>query len=198
MLEEELMRVVAERPRLSLEREGRRLAAVLVPIFIKDGDYHILFTKRTELVRQHRGEISFPGGHFEAGDGSLLQTALRETSEEVGIAQNEIKVLGTLDDVFTHVSGIVISPYIGLIPYPHNLRLEAHEIAEVIEPPVPALLAGGCFREEVVQYMGEYHTVYYYDYQGKTIWGATARILHQFLDIYTRAAAPFPYLSERE
>jgi len=164
-------------------------AAVLVPIFLKGESYHILFTKRTENVQKHRGEISFPGGAFETKDGSLINTALRESNEEIGLNSSDIEVLGPLGDTPTMVSGYVISPYIGVILYPHELHLDPYETQEVFEAPVLDLMDKNCFREEIRVRDGKPSPVYYYNYGERVIWGATAKILKQFLSVFEEAMA---------
>ena len=164
-------------------------AAVLVPIFLKDESYHILFTKRTQTVQKHRGEVSFPGGAFETKDGSLLNTALRESNEEIGLNISDVEVLGPLGDTPTMVSGYVISPYLGVIPYPHEFHLDPYETQEVFEAPVIDLMDKTCFREEIRVRDGKPSPVYYYSYGDRVIWGATAKILKQFLSVFEEALA---------
>ena len=95
-------------------------AAVLVPIFLKQGQYYILFTKRTEKVKEHKGQISFPGGSYEEGDRTLLNTALRESAEEIGLRPKDVEILGELDDGLSLTSNYVISPFVALIPWPYK------------------------------------------------------------------------------
>ncbi|HEY6837866.1 MAG TPA: CoA pyrophosphatase, partial [Geobacteraceae bacterium] len=102
-------------------------AAVLLPLFERQGDYHLLFTKRTEHLNHHRGEISFPGGVRQPEDGDLLQTALRETWEEVGIAPAAVTVLGALDDVYS-IHDYVVTPYVGIFPGDLPLTINVAEI----------------------------------------------------------------------
>lgn len=164
-------------------------SAVLVPIYYKEGEYHILFTKRTELVKKHKGQMSFPGGARRDGDRTLLDTALRECAEEIGLAPGEVKPLGELDDTLTETSSYVISPFVALIPYPYQFRVDGGEVEEIIEAPVSAFLDKKCVRRVTALIGGQAVTSYFYNYQERLIWGATARILHQFLDIFTRVMA---------
>jgi len=165
---------------------GQVSAAVLLPIYWKQGQYYILFTKRTEQVKEHKGQISFPGGACQEGDGTLLDTALRECAEEIGLASSQVEVLGELDDVATLTSSYIISPFVALIPWPYSLKVNRWEIEEVIEVPISALLGKDSMRQDNEIVGGETVTSHFYYYQGRVIWGATARILNQFLDIFTR------------
>ena len=161
-------------------------SAVLLPLFLKQGEYHILFTKRTEKVKEHKGQISFPGGAYEERDGTLLNTALRECTEEIGLAADEVEVLGELDDVPTIASDFVISPFVGVIPWPYPFRLDTREVERIIEVPVSWLMDKGNIHQEMETLRDEPITTNFYHYRGEEIWGASVRILHQFLEIYSR------------
>jgi 8-oxo-dGTP pyrophosphatase MutT (NUDIX family) len=162
-------------------------AAVIVPLYCKEGQYCILLIKRTENVKNHRGEISFPGGVFEERDGTLLNTALRECAEEIGLISDGIEILGELDDEISVKTSYVISPFVALVPWPYRFTVDGKETEEIIETPIHVLLDNGHSRQEVRD--GEAVTSYFYRYQDRTIWGATARILNKFLVIYTQVAA---------
>jgi len=161
-------------------------SAVLLPIFHTEGQYFILFTKRTESVREHKGQMSFPGGAHQEGDRTLLDTALRECAEEIGLIADDVEILGELDDAITRTSGYVISPFVAFIPWPHRFKIDGEETEEIVEVPISALLDVECLHQETDNVHGEAVTSYYYHYQDKVIWGATARILNQFLDIFAR------------
>jgi len=163
-------------------------AAVLVPLYKKYGEYFVIFTRRTQNVSTHKGQISFPGGVRDRTDASLLDTALRESMEEVGITTNSVDVLGQLDDFATLVSYFVISPFIGLIPWPYQLTISESETAEIIHVPISALLDKACMSEgnEIVD--DELVPACFFTHNGNIIWGATARILKQFLEIWKEAA----------
>ena len=159
-------------------------SAVLVPIYYRQGQYYILFTQRTERVKEHKGQISFPGGACQEGDRTLLDTALRESAEEIGLAPGEVKILGELDDTLTETSNYNISPFVGVIPWPYQLKVDGWETEEIIEVPISALMDKNSLRQETKIIGGQQVTSYFYHYRGRVIWGATARILHQFLDIF--------------
>jgi 8-oxo-dGTP pyrophosphatase MutT (NUDIX family) len=156
-------------------------AAVMVPLLALD-EPALLFTRRTELVRDHKGEISFPGGVRHADDPDLVTTALRETEEELGIDRDEFEVLGTLVPVQTFVSGYVIAPFVGLLRERPILHPSPIEIAEVLELGVSRLAA----EERAVEPDGAPPGVppmYVYEVEGNTVWGATGRIVHGFLKV---------------
>ena len=161
-------------------------AAVLVPIYDKLGQFYVLFTRRTEQVTEHKGQISFPGGAYEKDDRTLLRTALRECAEEIGLMAEDVKILGDLDNKVSLTSNYVISPFVALIPWPYQFKLNREETEEIIEVPVSALLDKTCLRQETETLDGEEVTSYLYHYQGRIIWGATARILNQFLGFFVR------------
>ena len=157
-------------------------AAVLVPI-VDHGEPFLVFAQRTDRVGHHAGQISFPGGRVDAGDADDLQAALREAEEEVGLAPASVEPLGVLDDTETFATQFVITPWVGVVRSPVVWIPDGEEIEKVIEVPVAALLARGCFRVESWERNGMTRDVYFYDYQDTTIWGATARILKQYLDL---------------
>jgi 8-oxo-dGTP pyrophosphatase MutT (NUDIX family) len=181
---EQLRTVLAEREILRIHNPALKVSAVLVPVFLKNGRYHLLFMQRTERVEHHKGQISFPGGSYKKTDASLLQTALREAQEETGVAPADVNFLGELDDVLTATSNYVISPFVGLVPYPYAFQPDKWETEELLEIPIDTLLAKGCFREMLTIQAGQELDTLFYDFGDKTIWGATARILKQFLDIW--------------
>jgi 8-oxo-dGTP pyrophosphatase MutT (NUDIX family) len=160
---------------------GDRLASVLVPLV--EGTT-LLFTKRTEHLPRHPGEISFPGGLQHDEDADIQATALRETEEELGIAPSTVDVLGALPSFHTFVSSILIVPFVGVLDPRPELRPNPGEIAEVLEYPVEALIDAETaveWRRDRGVYRG-----YAYEMDDHTIWGATAMILHSFLDLIRR------------
>jgi len=178
-----LKQALAQRQKSHIVDASRVSSAVLIPIYHKQGEYHVLFTKRTEKVKDHKGQISFPGGAYEEKDETLLNTALRECTEEIGLAAEAVEILGELDDYLTINSGYIMSPFVGVIPWPYPLKIDPMEVEEIIEVPISALLDKSCLRLETDTLDGQVITAYFYHYQREVIWGATARILNQFLDI---------------
>ena len=179
-----------ERQILRIHDPMLKVSAVLVPVFFKTGQYHLLFIQRTERVKNHKGQISFPGGAYEKTDGLILNTALREAEEEIGLARDDVRVLGELDDALTATSNYIISPFVGLIPYPYVFKPDKWETEELLEVPIGTLLDKNCFRKGITVQNGQQVETYFYQYGDKSIWGATAKILQQFLDIYAGLAVP--------
>ena len=163
---------------------------MLIPIYYRAGEYYIVFTKRTERVRDHKGQISFPGGAYEEEDRSLLNTALREAAEEIGLKPEDVEILGELDEIHTTTTKYVISPFVAIIPWPYRFRVDAEEVDEILEVPVTMLLDESCLRQETEIINGEAVPQFSYYCLGVVIWGATAKILSQLLDILVRAQNP--------
>ena len=183
-MKQRLKQFLSQRQKFYLIDARRVPSAVLIPIYCKQREYHILFTKRTETVKDHKGQISFPGGAYEEQDKTLANTALRESSEEIGLAAEAVELLGELDDFATTTSGYIISPFVAAIRWPYPFKPDPIEVGKIIEAPLSALLNRDCRRQETDTLDGEVIDTYSYDYQGNIIWGATARILDQFLDIW--------------
>ncbi|HMF07731.1 MAG TPA: CoA pyrophosphatase [Thermoanaerobaculia bacterium] len=166
------------RPAVALE-SGLRRAGVLAPLFVRDGRLWILFTLRTETVEHHRGQISFPGGGEEPGDGTLWDTALREAEEEIGLKREDAIALGSLSPLVT-VTNFYVEPYVAAIPQPYVFRPHAAEIAEVLEVPVASLMNPDILEKRILP--GREEPVLFYHYKDKVIWGATARMLEELLE----------------
>ena len=182
-MQQRLRQALSQRQKRRIVDPNRVLSAVLLPLYYKQGEYYLLFTERTETVKYHKGQISFPGGGYEKGDKTLLDTALRECTEEIGLAADEVEVLGELDDIITTTSSYIVSPFVAAIPWPYTFKVNRREVEEIIEVPISALLDENCLRQETEIINGKATTSYFYHYQEKVIWGATARILRQFLHI---------------
>lgn len=179
-LKERIKSALAGRARVPMD-PGPVPAAVLLPLFMKDGEYHILFTKRTEHLNHHRGEISFPGGVCHPDDAGPRETALRETWEEVGIKSGDVEILGVLDDFYS-VHNYLVTPYVGIFPAEYQLQVNPGEIERIIVAPLAYFLRPDIFHTEDWNWKGRLHPVYFYRYGGDEIWGLTAAILKQFLD----------------
>ncbi len=177
-----LRKVLANRAKAVVSDATLTPAAVLLVLYPKDGDYCILLNKRSNLVEHHKGEISFPGGARDPEDRDFLDTALREAEEEMGIARGDVTVLGELDDVVTR-SRFGVRVYLGAIPYPYPFRPSAMEIAEVLEAPISVLRDPANRRSETRWVDGQLVTAYSYAYNDHLIFGATAKILQQFLEV---------------
>jgi 8-oxo-dGTP pyrophosphatase MutT (NUDIX family) len=158
-------------------------AAVLVPIFKMDDEYHLLFTKRASSVKYHQGHISFPGGVVKETDGSPEEAALREAYEEVGLLKNDVEILGQIDDSLTFVPPFIVHPYVGLIPHPYPFNINLEEAEKTIEVPLKFFASQGS-KDDPTPAEFERGTGYpEYRYNGELIWGTTASIVANFLHI---------------
>ncbi len=146
-----------------------------------DGKTELLFTLRTGEVDTHKNQVSFPGGAWEEGDEFLLDTALRETEEEIGLPRRHVTFLGGLPRTYT-VTGFTVFPFIGSIDFNPRLSHSEAEIAEVFSVPFRIFESGNPFRLTRFSYKGAAHSSFFFPYEGKVIWGATARILVDFLN----------------
>jgi 8-oxo-dGTP pyrophosphatase MutT (NUDIX family) len=174
--------LLAQRTRRVLDDPTLTCAAVLIPLLLKQGEWHVVVTQRTHDVEHHKGQISFPGGACDPDDADLLDTALRETFEEIGVPPEAVEILGMLDD-FQTITGFAVTPFVGIIPHPLAYRLEAHEVEAVVEVPVPFLRDPAHLRTEQREHEGRLYDLLFWDYGPYTIWGATARILKNLLDL---------------
>ena len=177
---EALKENLAGRDRRVIEHPSFAHAAVLVPLYEKDRDCYILFTRRTQQVRHHKGQISFPGGAREHTDADIVATALRETEEEIGLPRNAVRVLGVLDD-FQTPSGFCMTPVVGYAATVPALHLHQGEVAGMFLAPLSFFLDGRNERMEQRERSGKLADIYFYHYHEYVIWGATAAILRSFL-----------------
>lgn len=151
-------------------------AAVLVPIIWHPEGLSVLFTRRTEHMRTHAGQISFPGGRIEPVDADVVAAALRETYEETGIEPCHVQPLGYLDS-FVTVSGYCVAPVVGWVGADYKVIPDPTEVAEIFEVPLDYILAPKHLRRQSVQWQGQPREIFEWDWQGRRIWGATAAIL---------------------
>jgi 8-oxo-dGTP pyrophosphatase MutT (NUDIX family) len=185
-LPEIIRKTLAGRNHVPIEdRSGLyRHAAVLIPLLEAEGEYRVLFTKRTSLVDAHKGQISFPGGRIDATDASPEEAALREAEEEIGLRRKDVEVLGRTDDVTTMSSNFVVSPFVGLIPYPYDFMLNTFEVDRILTVPFSTFLPDGVAdRLLPIDFEGKVFQSLSYVYDGDVIWGATARIMKNLIRI---------------
>lgn len=166
-------------------------SAVLAPLFVRDGDLHLLYTLRSEMLPHHSGQVAFPGGrHVAAADPNLLATALRETKEEIGVDPRDVDVLGALAPIHTFSSNFVITPFVGVIPHPYSFRADQREVSDIFSVPLAVLSDPATTREEQWTIEGHQVPVVTYRHAGRVIWGATQRITATLLDMFQAIAAP--------
>jgi 8-oxo-dGTP pyrophosphatase MutT (NUDIX family) len=182
-METQIAQVLTSRESRQIRDEKLAPSAVLLLLFEREGECHILLTKRSDKVAHHKGEISFPGGTVDPDDRDFLHTALREGTEEIGLHSRDVTILGRLDDIFTVTTGFIITPYVGLIPHPYPFQINTDEIAELIFLPLQALGEESQVRTSQLTWEGKKIALYDFHVQGHVIWGATARILKQFIDL---------------
>lgn len=166
-----------------------REAAVLVPLYVREKELWTLFTKRTDQVEHHKGQISFPGGGREENDEDLWRTAIRETEEEIGVPAGKVLKLGVLPRLVT-VTDFAVTPYVGAIPYPMTFTPHQEEVERIIEVPLAYLLDPRVVEERQVKWKGQPVATLVYHYHGVAIWGATARILRNLLEALREEPAP--------
>ena len=164
-----------------------RKAAVLILFYPRAGEDYVVFTRRTDTVEHHKGQISLPGGSQDATDPDMVYTALRETQEELGVEPEHIQVIATLRDVYVPVSGFVITPVVArlkkdVLRDEIIFRPNEDEVAELIEVPLDALRDDAIHRTEPRTANGVTYTIHYYNYGPYEIWGATGRIIYELLE----------------
>jgi len=164
---------------VNMKAPGGVVAAVLIPLYLTDGELHAVFTKRNADLRRHAGEISFPGGRRDE-DEELLETALREAEEEIGLARPDVEVVGALPPTGTIVTNYAIYPFVGLIEAGSRFRPNPIEVDSVVELSLPSLVAG--FERKRLIRRGVPIKTDTYTVEGSFIWGATARIVGTLLD----------------
>ena len=153
-----------------------RPAAVLVPLFWQDEEIHVLLTKRSEQLKHHSGQVSFPGGGFDEADITIRQAAIRETKEEIGIDSSYIDVVGYLEDVETN-SGFYVTPFVGILKDGFTVTINEDEVAEVFSVPLLFFCEEKNCQRRSTNYQGKNVNYYVYEYKGYTIWGVTAEII---------------------
>jgi 8-oxo-dGTP pyrophosphatase MutT (NUDIX family) len=165
---------------MRLDALGATDAAVLVPLFIQGGELNAVLTRRREDLRRHAGEISFPGGRQDDTDPNLVDTALREAAEEIGLPADAVEVVGALQPTPTIATGYAVYPFVGLIAPGREWTLSAREVAEVLELPLRAVRDG--YRRQRLIRRGLPIRTDTYVVGEQLIWGATARILSDLFD----------------
>ena len=172
---------LSKREPKKLADDGSMRGAVVIPIFERENKLYMLFTKRTEELRTHKGQISFPGGKIDEEDASLLNCALREAHEEIGILPEKFRILGELNQTKTNSSNILLSSFVAELEYPFKIIRNEQEVDEVIEIPFDELCETTKWERKVVAVDGEEVVTWFFYYNNRVIWGATAQLVKQLL-----------------
>jgi 8-oxo-dGTP pyrophosphatase MutT (NUDIX family) len=181
MIAGKIAKALQDRSPQAITGNGHKPAAVLIPIQERrDGDYLVL-TKRADHLRTHKGQIAFPGGRVDARDADVTETALRECYEEIGIGPECVTVLGRLDE-FTAGYGLVVTPVVGVIPAHCEFRLDPAETTAVASVRIESLMEQANFSQDGDLSPGG-HPSYHFYVNGWDVWGVTARIIVQFLEL---------------
>ena len=162
-----------------------KCAAVLMPLTWREDDWHLVFTRRTDTVESHKGQVSFPGGACHLEETSAEQTALRETEEEIGLHARDVRILGQLNDMVT-ITRFQVSPVVGVIPWPYDFTLSPHEVSRVFTIPLAWLAQPENWEEHNATPAGaprSFPVVIYHPYDGEILWGASARMTLELLRV---------------
>ncbi len=162
-----------------------KCAAVLIPLVWWKDEWHLVFTRRTEAIEHHKGQVSFPGGGCNADETTPEQTALREAEEEIGLKSGDVRLLGWLNEVFT-ITRYRVTPVAGVMPWPYEVRLEAAEVERVFTIPLIWLSQRENWEEQPATPVGvpsPFLVISYHPYDGEVLWGASARMTHNFLSV---------------
>lgn len=172
-------------------------SAVLAALWEEDGEARVLLTRRTAWLRSHSGQVAFPGGRVEPGE-TLVEAALREAQEEVGLDPSTVEVIGQLSRMHTISSGAGIFPFVGVLPGRPQVEPNPDEVDRVFDVALGELMAEGVFHEEIWGIpsdsgLGTERPIYFFDVAGETVWGATARMLYELLLLLIgRTPPPMP------
>ncbi|MEA2339856.1 MAG: hypothetical protein QOE82_3863 [Thermoanaerobaculia bacterium] len=180
-----LRAILAARPAIEIDAPKLKRAAVLIPIVPVEDGWSLLFSRRSENLAAHSGQIAFPGGGVESGE-PLEAAAIREAHEEVGIGTDHVELIARLDDLVTH-SGFLVAPFVGVIDQRIDYVLQSSEVEEVFEVPIEALLTPEQPEVLYVAFRGKKYPAYFYRHERHEIWGLTGRIVKHFLDFVWRS-----------
>ncbi len=156
-----------------------RLAAVLIPLALVDGDWQVLFTRRTDIVEHHKGQVSFPGGATDPGDADPEATALREAQEEIGLRPEDVRVLGRLSEMQT-VTNFLVTPVVAVFPWPYTFTVHTIEVSRVFTMPLK-WLADHDNWQEFIRKETQRSVITYFPYDGELLWGVTGRMTVEFI-----------------
>jgi 8-oxo-dGTP pyrophosphatase MutT (NUDIX family) len=172
--------LLSSRPAVEIHAPQHRRACVLIPLIRNGGGWSLVFTRRSENLASHSGQIAFPGGSVEE-DESLEQAAIREAEEEIGVPSSSVELIGRLDDLVTH-SGFLVAPFVGIVHEPFSYVIQESEVVEVFEVPLEALLDLRNPEVRYVPFRNRMYPSYFYHHESYEIWGLTGRMVKAFLD----------------
>ena len=164
-----------------------RPAAVLIPLLDINNTWHILYTRRNANLPEHSGQVAFPGGRSDPEDTSLEMTALREAHEEIGLTPDDVQILGRIHDFLT-ITNYRVTPIVGIIPWPYDFHLAVQEVSRVFTIPLDWLAEPNNYKEQWRTLPAPYDPVsviYYKEYDGEILWGASARFTLEFIKLLT-------------
>jgi 8-oxo-dGTP pyrophosphatase MutT (NUDIX family) len=164
--------------------QALKCAAVLIPFVRWKDEWHILFTRRTEMVEHHKGQVSFPGGGCDLGESAPEATALREANEEIGLEKADVRLLGRLNDIIT-ITRYRVTPVVGVMPWPYPVRMEPAEVERVFTIPLTWLADRANWDEQPFTLEGiprPFPVVRYHPYDGEILWGISARLTLNLLE----------------
>lgn len=167
---------------LTVPDAGMRRSAVLVPLVLDPDGVRVILTRRTDDLSSHAGQVSFPGGRVDATDASATQAALRETHEELGVDPDQITMLGRLDEIIT-VTHYHVTPVVGTLPASTVFHPNPAEVARVLRVPLAQLLDGERWERGARKWQGVTFKMWQFTYEDDLIWGATAMMLRQFVEL---------------
>jgi 8-oxo-dGTP pyrophosphatase MutT (NUDIX family) len=186
LTEEEISRLIRSQPAVPPDRavDGLRRAAVLIPFLQQQDQWYLLFTRRTDTVQNHKGQVSFPGGASDAADQTPEDTALREAEEEIGLIPQHINILGRIPDQPT-ITNFLVTPVVARIHWPLTFRLSQLEVSRVFTIPLRWLADPKNREERPRTFPGGYHenVIYFQPYDGEILWGISAKIMVDLLEI---------------
>jgi len=162
-------------------------AAVLIPMFYDRNAWHVLFIRRTSSLAEHGGQVAFPGGRSDPDDQSAIETALRETQEEIGLVPEDVVVLGQLHKLIT-ITNYEVTPFIGIIPWPYSFRRAESEVARIFSIPLEWLVDPQNYEERqrlLPEPYAPIKVIYFKPYDQEILWGVSARIVLDFIDLLT-------------
>lgn len=171
-----------------IESEAKQEAGVILLLYVKEGQLFFPLIKRPEYNGAHSGQISFPGGKTDLIDQNIVQTALRECHEEIGVNNRAIDVLGKLTELYIPVSKYNVHPVVGFLKKPSLFIPEQKEVVSIIEVPLSVILSPSIINNKFISYKGKEESIPFFNIDNNMVWGATAMILSEFIDIWKEIA----------